>query len=244
MVCAMAVSTLVIVPSYNERENIAVLLERLLQVSQDIDVLVVDDDSPDGTSRIVQSIADGSDGRVALLRRRRKGGRGSAVLAGFRYALDRSYTFIFEMDADLSHPPEEIPLFLEKIVSCDLVVGSRYLPGGEIHHWGRRRTLLSRWANRYARLVLRIPLTDYTNGFRCYRRSALEALDMDAIDATGYVVLSEVAYQLHRKGLRIAEVPTVFVNRRRGASNLCFREIKEAFLSVLRIRWAYGRSRG
>lgn len=230
-------SVLVIIPSYNERENIAALIERVTAVSPDIDVLVVDDDSPDGTSAIVREIEVKSSGRVFLLSRKGKGGRGSAVLAGFRFALERSYQTVFEMDADFSHLPEEIPRFLKAIASYDMVVGSRYLPGSEIHHWGWKRTFFSRWANRYARMVLRISLSDYTNGYRCYRRSAIEAVDQRKIDATGYVVLSEVAYQLFRKGCSIGEVPTVFVNRRRGISNLSFHEIKEAFLSVLRIRW-------
>lgn len=232
-------SVLVIIPSFNERENIAALIERILAVSTDIDVLVVDDDSPDGTSVIVRETEERSVGRVFLLSRKGKGGRGSAVLAGFRFALERDYQTVFEMDADFSHLPEEIPLFLEAIRRYDMVVGSRYLPGSEIHHWGWRRTLFSRWANRYARLVLRISLSDYTNGFRCYRRSAIEAIEQEKIDAKGYVVLSEVAYQLFRKHFSIGEVPTVFVNRRRGISNLSFHEIKEAFLSVLRIRWRY-----
>ncbi len=235
-------SVLVIIPSYNERENIAALIERLLAVSAAIDVLVVDDDSPDGTSAIVRECTARSDGRLTLITRTGKGGRGSAVLAGFRHALEHGYQVVFEMDADFSHKPEEIPRFLEAVRRYDMVVGSRYLPGSEIHHWGWKRTFFSRWANRYAKCVLRIPISDYTNGFRCYRREAVEAIEPDKIDAKGYVVLSEVAYQLFRKGFSLGEVPTVFVNRRRGISNLSFHEIKEAFLSVLRIRWRYARS--
>jgi len=235
----MSGKILVIVPCYNERENIVQLIEAILQQSPDIDVLVVDDQSPDGTSELVQSHVEKHHGRLQLLTRKGKGGRGSAVLAGFKIALEKGYNLIFEMDADFSHKPEEIPRFLAKIDGFDYVVGSRYLPGSEIHHWGWKRTFFSRWANRYARLVLGIPLSDYTNGFRCYKRHVIEALDMSVIDAKGYVVLSEVAYQLHRKGFRIGEVPTVFVNRRRGISNLSSHEIKEAFFSVLRIRWAY-----
>lgn len=237
----MPASVLVIVPTYNERENIAALIERILHCSPDIDVLVVDDESPDGTPDVVRGLASTSGGRLSLLRRKGKGGRGSAVLAGFRFALERDYRVVFEMDADFSHNPDEIPRFLEAIRRYDVIVGSRYLPGSEIHDWGWRRTFFSHWANVYARFVLRIPLSDYTNGFRCYRREAIEALEQDKIDAKGYVVLSEVAYQLYRKGFSIGELPTVFVNRRRGISNLSPHEIKEAFLSVLRIRFAYSR---
>lgn len=232
---------LVVVPSFNERENIAQLIDAVLAQSPAIDVYVVDDRSPDGTSALVRDLVPARNGRLQLLSREGKGGRGSAVLAGFRYALEQGYDLVFEMDADFSHKPEEIPRFLERIRTCDFVVGSRYLPQSEIHDWGWKRTFFSRWANRYARLMLRIPLSDYTNGFRCYTRAAIEALEMGKIDAKGYVVLSEVAYQLHRKGFVLGEVPTVFVNRRRGISNLSSREIKEAFFSVLRIRFAYSR---
>jgi len=145
------------------------------------------------------------------------------------------------MDADFSHRPEEIPRFLERITNCDFVIGSRYIAGSEIHNWGWKRTLVSRWANRYARLVLHIPLSDYTNGFRCYKRETIAALDASAIDAKGYVVLSEVAYQLYRKGFTIGEVPTIFVNRRRGLSNFSGHEMREGFLAVLRVRYAYSR---
>lgn len=232
---------LVIIPCYNERENIVQLINAILEQSADIDVLVVDDNSPDGTSALVQAEVPKHHGHLILLTRTGKGGRGSAVLAGFRHALEKGYDYAFEMDADFSHKPSEIPLFLERIKTCDFVVGSRYIQGSEIHDWGWKRTFFSRWANRYARLVLRIPLSDYTNGYRLYTRRALEALDMNAIDAKGYVVLSEVAYQLYRKGFSLGEVPTIFVNRRRGISNLSFKEIKEAFMSVLRIRWGYSR---
>jgi len=237
-------TVLVIVPSYMERENIAALIERLLSLPASVDVLIVDDNSPDGTADAVKTLQPVYGERLHLTVRQGKGGRGSAVLEGFRFALSRDYEYVFEMDADFSHKPEEIPLFLEKIKDTDMVIGSRYLPGSEIHEWGIKRTIFSRWANRFARGVLKIPISDYTNGFRCYRRSAIESLDMQAIDAKGYVVLSEVAYQLFLKGKRIAEVPTIFVNRRRGISNLSKKEILEAFHSVLRIRRAYGKAKG
>jgi dolichol-phosphate mannosyltransferase len=231
--------TLIIIPCFNERENIVELIDRILQLYPWMHVMVVDDSSPDGTAELVKKAQERHGEKLILLERKGKGGRGSAVLEGFKKAIADNYELAFEMDADFSHKPEEISKFLEKIHDADMVVGSRYLPGSEIHHWGWKRTFFSRWANRYARFVLKIPMSDYTNGFRCYRREALEALDMGAIEAKGYVVLSEVAYQLFLKGKRIAQVPTVFVNRRRGISNLSFHEIKEAFMSVLRIRWKY-----
>lgn len=227
---------LIIIPTFNERENILPLIDRLLTLHANATVLVVDDGSPDGTGALVREAESKYGGRLQLLERDGKGGRGSAVLEGFRYALREGYDLIMEMDADFSHDPGEVGRFLEKMNTYDLVIGSRYLPGSQIHDWGWKRTFFSAWANRYARLILGIPLSDYTNGFRCYTRRAIAALDMDRIDAKGYVVLSEVAYQLHRKGIGIGEVPITFVNRRRGISNIGYHEIHEAFFSVLRIR--------
>jgi len=229
-------SILVIIPSFNERQNILSLLERLFALGLNLHVLVVDDSSPDGTADVLREGQKQFPDELYVIVRKGKGGRGSAVLDGFRWALRHSYDIIFEMDADFSHEPSEIPRFLEQMKQSDMVVGSRYLPESKIHEWGMKRTVFSFLANKYARFVLGIPMTDYTNGYRCYRRSTLEMIDMDHIDAKGYVVLSEVAWQLHKKGATIGEVPTIFVNRRRGISNLTSKEIQEAFLSVLRIR--------
>ncbi len=233
-----AATTLIVIPTYNERKNIALLIEHLLGHTTSTDILVVDDGSPDGTAEDVRALHEKYGDRVQLLSRSGKGGRGSAVLAGFHHMLAHNYDLVFEMDADFSHDPDEIPRFLEALPGADAVFGSRYLPGSEIRNWSWKRTIFSRWANRYARFILGLPLTDYTNGYRCYRRSAIEVINFDAIQAKGYVVLSEVADQLFRKGKRIVEVPTLFVNRRRGTSNLSWKEIREAFLSVWRIRRA------
>lgn len=230
---------LIIIPSYNERENIVRLIETIFGLHPEVEILVVDDNSPDGTAAVVEEAKKKFGSKLHLLVRKGKGGRGSAVLAGFEEALKRGDDLIMEMDADFSHAPEEITRFLEKIKNFDMVLGSRYLPESEIHHWGWKRTFFSKWANRYARLILGIPISDYTNGYRCYKRAAIQALDRGKIEAKGYIVLSEVAYQLHKKGMRIGEIPTKFVNRRRGISNLSFHEIKEAFLSVVRIRLRY-----
>ncbi|MDD5055365.1 MAG: polyprenol monophosphomannose synthase [Candidatus Peribacteraceae bacterium] len=231
--------TLIVVPTFKEASNIRPLVERVLTLFNDIDVLIVDDASPDGTAAEVRRAQQVFEGRLKLLERTGKGGRGSAVLAGFMQGLAEGYDLFFEMDADFSHDPAEIGGFLEKIKDYDMVLGSRYLPTSRIEKWGWKRTFFSRWANRYARFVLGIPISDYTNGFRCYRRSAIASIDVSHIDSTGYVVLSEVAYQLHKQGKRIGEIPTIFVNRRRGISNLSLHEILEAFQSVLRIRWRY-----
>lgn len=234
----MTKRTLIIIPTFNEAENIGRLTERLMGTDPAMHVLVVDDASPDGTADVVKEQEPKYGGRLKVLKRAGKGGRGSAVLEGFRIGLEDGYELLFEMDADFSHNPEEIPSFLKKIdEGYDMVLGSRYLPDSRIFDWGPKRTFFSKWANVYARAVLGIPISDYTNGYRCYTRKAVEALNMNVIEAKGYVVLSEVAYQLFLKGLRIGEVPTIFVNRRRGISNLGWHEIKEAFLSVLRIRF-------
>ncbi|NIT35372.1 MAG: glycosyltransferase [candidate division Zixibacteria bacterium] len=237
----MSSEILIVVPTYNERDNVVPLCEELLARPERPDVLVVDDNSPDGTAAEARAVGARCPGRMHVLCREKKGGRGGAVLAGFSWGLGRDYGFFFEMDADFSHRPDEIPLFLEAARGADVVVGSRYLPASRILNWPPGRLFFSKLANRYARFLLRIPITDYTNGFRCYRRAAVEAIDVGAVDASGYVVLSEIAYQLYRRRFRFAEVPTEFVNRRRGESNLSPGEIVSAFVGVLRLAAKGGR---
>ena len=230
--------TLIIIPSFNERQNIVQLIDRLFELYRDIDILVVDDSSPDGTADVVKEAQARHGEKLKLLVRQGKGGRGSAVMDGCKMALGENYETVLEMDADFSHKPEEVQSVRDMLgLNCDCVIGSRYVHGSEIREWGRRRIVFSRLANRFARFVLGIPINDYTNGFRAYTRRALASIDFGKIDATGYVVLSEFAWQLYSRGFQFAEVPTLFVNRRRGASNLGFHEINEAFFSVLRIRW-------
>jgi dolichol-phosphate mannosyltransferase len=229
-------AVLVVIPSYNEKENIGSLAEKILETDPSIDVLVVDDNSPDGTADIVRKTG-GFGKQLDLIVRGKKNGRGGAVLDGFRYGLKnkKNYLYFFEMDADFSHSPDEIPRFLEKIQDCDLVIGSRYRSGSKIIGWPITRKVFSKLANIYARCLLRIPITDYTNGYRLYRRKVLENLDYNAVEASGYIVLSEVAFQIYLAGYRIGEVPTVFINRRRGLSNLSFNEIHSALRSVFRL---------
>lgn len=229
-------NTLVVIPSYNEKENIGSLIEELLKVGSAIDVLVVDDNSPDGTSQVVKK-SKSFNKRVFLITRTKKDGRGGAVLDGFRWGLKnkKKYRYFFEMDADFSHKPEEIPGFLQKINECDVVIGSRYMKGSDIIGWPLSRKIFSKLANIYARFLLRIPITDYTNGFRLYKRSVLERINFSAIEKNGYIVLSEVAFQIHLAGFKIGEIPTVFVNRQRGLSNLTIREITSALHSVFRL---------
>lgn len=227
--------TLVIIPCYNESENIVRLIDALLTLPLNVDVLVVDDSS-DNTADLVRARAQG-ESRINLIKRAGKGGRGTAVLDGFRFALARDYTRIVEMDADFSHDPLELPNLMAVSGDNTLVIGSRYLKTSRILNWPIQRTVFSKFANFYANAILRIGIHDYTNGYRVYGRLALEKLEMDKIKEKGYIVLSEISYQLKKKGIQFVEVPTIFVNRRRGVSNFSLKEIREAFLSVLRLRF-------
>lgn len=229
---------IVVIPSYNERENIERLITEILELALDIKILIVDDNSPDGTGEVVDQMAR-EYAKVEVIHRAAKAGRGSACLEGFKGALEEEVDYIVEMDADFSHDPKELPKLVKGIEKYDVAISSRYLKGSRIVNWGIKRTLFSRLANFYARRVLGIPISDYTNGYRCYKKKTLAQLDFDLIRTTGYIVLSETAYQLYKKGFSFGEVSTLFINRRRGESNLTFREIWSAFSAVLSIRWCY-----
>jgi len=234
--------TAVVIPTYNERENIARLVEAIVNLSDDIQVIVIDDNSPDGTGEIVDALADKYP-TVEVIHRQGKGGRGSACIAGFRRALERpEIEYFIEMDADFSHDPRDIPRLLAAMPDNGVVIGSRYIRGGKIVSWGIQRHIFSRLANAFARMMLGIPIRDYTNGYRCYSRRALESIDYDRIEAHGYIVLSEMAYQLHHQRIKFAEIPITFVNRQRGASNTSLREIFDAFAAVVRLRLKYGKA--
>jgi dolichol-phosphate mannosyltransferase len=227
---------LVVIPTYNEEENILRLVEALLALKRGLDVLIVDDGA-DRTAAIITE-KQKTCPELFLIKRTVKSGRGTAVLEGIRYGLARDYAYIVEMDADFSHDPKELPTLLAIAEPNCVVIGSRYAKGSAIHNWPLRRRIFSRCANFYADMILCIGIDDYTNGYRVYGREAIAKLDMGKIKAVGYVVLSEISYQLFRKGVIFKLVPTIFVNRSRGASNFSFKEIKEALLSVLRIRFA------
>lgn len=226
---------LIVIPTYNERENIIRQVEAIMKLPLNLSVVIVDDNSPDGTGAAADKLSKKFE-RVKVIHRTGKGGRGSACIEGFKYAVKQDVDYIFEMDADLSHDAKEIPRFLEKIKDYDLVIGSRYSKDSQIVNWGKKRAVFSKLANLYARAVLGIPITDYTNGYRCYRKHVLENLEYDKIVSTGYVVISEMTYQIAKKGYRIGEIPTVFINRRQGDSNLSLTEIVNAFVSVLRLK--------
>ena len=226
----------VIVPTYNEAESIGQLLEQILGHPR-FRVIVVDDGSPDGTGAIVSAIAR-DEPRVGLLARPGKLGLGSAYVAGFRRALAEGAGFIFEMDADFSHDPRYLPDLLGAAErGYDLVIGSRYVPGGGTTDWGLGRRLISRGGNIYAGLILGLPLADSTGGFRCYRRSVLAALDLGAVRSNGYAFQIEMAYRVRRAGFRIGEVPIIFPDRRVGRSKMSRRIVVEALINVWKLRF-------
>jgi len=233
---------LVVVPTYNERENVRPLVREIVAQGPQIDVWVADDSSPDGTALVAEEAARELPGRVLVLRRDGKGGRGGAVIAAFRRGLadPRGYRILMEMDADFSHHPREIPKFLEKLETCDMVIGSRYVPGGGSSEWGFWRPILSWLANKYIALVAGVPVRDTTSGFRAYRREVLEETDFDRIKITGYVVHGEMAYQAWIHGFRLGEVPIHFKNRARDASKLTREEITMALLNFALLRFRYG----
>ena len=229
---------LVVIPTFNERENIGLLIDRIFAQSAPVEVLVVDDASPDGTAEIVKEKQKtfGIERLHLLVRNEGKGGRGSAALQGFAIAREKGFEAAIEMDADLSHDPSDIPRFLEKLSDADVVIGSKYVPGGKVVGWEWYRTFLSRTANFYAHLILQLPIRDYTNGYRCYGPRALQILPELSIDGKGFTVIPQMSYQLAKKGMRLTEIPIVFTNRRRGTSNMSIREMTESFVAILRIR--------
>jgi dolichol-phosphate mannosyltransferase len=229
----------VVIPTFNERENIAALVEALLALPHRLSIVVVDDSSPDGTGEVADGLAVEHEW-LSVIHRSGKGGRGSACITGFRHALQNTNTpLIIEMDADFSHHPRYISELLCMAEEVDVVIGSRYLRESRIVDWGPGRRVFSRVANVWARTMLGVPISDYTNGFRCYRREVLEAVDLDSVETTGYIVLSEMAVMLHRAGARFGEIATVFVNRRRGQSNTTLPEIWDAFASMWSLRRRY-----
>ncbi|MEO5815859.1 MAG: polyprenol monophosphomannose synthase [Gemmatimonadaceae bacterium] len=228
---------LVIVPTYNELENIERLIDRVLSQDDRIDMLVVDDGSPDGTGAVVAKRA-AEDSRVNLLEREKKMGLGTAYLAGFKWALERDYAYILEMDADFSHDPIHLPQFLKAIENADLVLGSRYQEGRvTVVNWPMTRLILSYCANIYARGVTGLQLWDATGGFKCFRRSVLESIDLDHVRSNGYAFQIEMSFRAWKKGFRIAEIPIVFVDRSEGTSKMSKKIVREAVWMVWRLRW-------
>lgn len=228
---------LVIVPTYNECENIARLIETVLSQDPRLEILVVDDGSPDGTADIVKGIM-AANPRVHIHQRAKKLGLGTAYIAGFRWALERDYAFVFEMDADFSHDPSHLPDFLRAIEGADLVLGSRYRDGKvTIVNWPLPRLMISYFGNVYARFVTGLPIWDATGGFKCFRRSVLEAIDLNKVVSNGYGFQIEMSYRAWKKGFKIVEVPIVFVDRTEGQSKMSKAIVREAVWMVWRLRW-------
>ncbi len=228
--------TLVIIPTYNEKENIESIIESVLSQSKTIDILIVDDNSPDETAKIVRNKIKRNK-RIHILERPGKMGLGTAYIAGFKFALERKYKLIFEMDADFSHNPEEIPNFLKEINGYDLVLGSRYIRGFNVVNWPLRRLVLSYGANLYTRVITRLKITDSTGGFKCFRREVLESIDLDKIHSNGYAFQIEMTYKAWKKGFRIKEIPIVFVDRVQGTSKMSKKIIYEAVFMVWKLRF-------
>lgn len=234
-------SAIVIIPTYNERENIEAIIGAVFSQPEPFHVLIVDDGSPDGTAQIVKNLQQSEPytSRVHLLERKGKLGLGTAYIAGFRWGLSRGYEYFFEMDADFSHNPADLVRLLEKCrhEGADVAVGSRYCQGGKLENWSTDRIILSRGASIYASLILWMPVSDPTAGFICYRRAVLDTIDLDKIRFIGYAFQIEMKFAAHSLGFKVKEVPITFKDREKGQSKMSLHIIREAMLGVLQMRW-------
>jgi len=230
------VKAIVIVPTYNERENLETLVTQIRQQPGNLHMLIVDDNSPDGTGDIADRLSEGFPDEIRVLHRPRKEGLGRAYVAGFQYVLKLDYDTIIQMDADLSHSPAYLPDLIRAIENSDLAVGSRYLRGVNVVNWDFKRLILSKLATEYVKFVTGLRLSDTTGGFKCWRRETLEAIDLDRVLANGYLFQIETTYQTHRMHFRIAEVPIIFYERNFGRSKIDFSIISEALFGVIKLR--------
>lgn len=236
---------LVIIPTYNEAENLPLIIGRVREAAPDVDILVADDNSPDGTGGIADGIAAG-DAHVQVMHRAGKQGLGAAYLAGFAWGLERGYDVLVEMDADGSHRPEDLPRILAALEGADVVLGSRWVPGGKVVNWPYHRKVLSKGGNFYTRMVLGIPVRDATGGYRAFRASALRELDLADVDSQGYCFQVDLAWRALQRGLRVKEVPITFVEREIGTSKMNQRIVVEALVKVgqwgARERWTQAKA--
>ncbi|MBL8633533.1 MAG: polyprenol monophosphomannose synthase [Myxococcales bacterium] len=231
---------LIIIPTYNERDNLKTLCDQVLAALPSADLLIVDDNSPDGTGQLADEMA-AKNPRIQVLHRSGKLGLGTAYIAGFRYALSKGYEFIFEMDADFSHDPVYLPALLGAAKDgAGVVIGSRRVPGGGTENWGISRQLISSGGSLYARTILGLDVRDLTSGFKCFRREVLAAIDLDAVRSNGYSFQIEMTYRAIRKGFSVAEVPIIFIDRRAGQSKMSSKIFAEAMGMVWRLRFASG----
>jgi dolichol-phosphate mannosyltransferase len=226
--------TLVVVPTYNERENLLPLAQRLLALPVPVDLLVVDDNSPDGTGKLADDMA-AKQPAIHVLHRTAKSGLGRAYIAGFRWAMERGYEYVFELDGDFSHNPDDIPMFLEAARNADLVLGSRYLNGIRIINWPLSRLMLSKSAAKYVQIITGMRITDPTGGYKCFTKRALQAINLHEINSNGYSFQIEMTHRLWRQGMRIVEVPIIFTERAQGHSKMSGHIIQEALIMVWRL---------
>jgi dolichol-phosphate mannosyltransferase len=235
----MSQKALVIVPTYNERENLPALVERVMSLPLPIEMLVVDDNSPDGTGKLADELA-GNNPRIHVLHRAEKNGLGRAYCAGFKWALERDYEFIFEMDGDFSHNPDDIPTFLKVAQTADLVLGSRYRNGIRVINWPLRRLLLSMAAAKYVRFVTGMQISDPTGGYKCFRRRTLQSIHLDQVRSNGYSFQIEMTHKIWRQGMHIVDVPIIFTDRFHGSSKMSARIVREALWMVWRLWFQNG----
>jgi dolichol-phosphate mannosyltransferase len=228
-------TSLVIVPTYNELENLPRLIPVVLSQDESINILIVDDGSPDGTGKFVKEEMQKND-RIHLLEREKKMGLGTAYITGFKYALQNNYDFIFEMDADFSHDPNELKNFLIAIKDSDLVLGSRYINGVRVLNWPMARLLLSFFASVYTRIITGMPVKDATGGFKCFRKKVLEAIDLDKVKSNGYSFQIEMTFKAYSKGFKVKEIPIVFIDRVKGKSKMSKKIVREAVTMVWKLR--------
>ncbi|WP_315569726.1 polyprenol monophosphomannose synthase [Alloprevotella tannerae] len=233
--------SIVIIPTYNEKENIEKIIRAVFALPKSFHILIIDDGSPDGTASIVKGLMEADfAGRLFLVERQGKLGLGTAYICGFKWALEHGYDFVFEMDADFSHNPEDLPRLYHACADegFDVAVGSRYVSGVNVVNWPMGRVLMSYYASRYVQFVTGIPVRDTTAGFKCYRRRVLETVDLDAIRFKGYAFQIEMKFTAYKLGFKIKEVPVIFVNRREGTSKMSGGIFGEALFGVMRLRWA------
>lgn len=235
-----AVDSVVIIPTYNEKENVAAIIEAVFALSREFDILIIDDNSPDGTAAIVKELQRKHEGRLHLMERAGKLGLGTAYIAGFRWALSHGYEYVFEMDADFSHSPADLLKLYDACAGkgADVAIGSRYVTGVNVVNWPMGRVLMSYYASRYVRIVTGMPIHDATAGFVCYRRRVLEALPLDDIRFKGYAFQIEMKFLAYKYGFRIEEVPIIFVNRMLGTSKMSSGIFSEGFFGVMRLKWS------
>ena len=233
-------NSIIIIPTYNERENIEALVERILELNLGLSILIIDDNSPDNTGKIADELSRKYK-QVEVIHRLKKEGLGTAYIQGFRYCLERGFEYIFTMDADFSHNPNYLKDFLDRINGFDMVVGSRYTNGISVVNWPLKRIILSLFANNYVRYITGMPLTDCTSGFNCFRKRVLENINLDRITSQGYSFLVEIKYHVFKYKFRITEIPIIFVERREGQTKMSLKEMLEACFIPWKLR--FGRTK-